>query len=104
MPNLADQIREALAMFSWHGTEPAWIGGFAVVAHRVLRATKDVDFLIEAEAADKVHAALLLNRLELLDELLARHHNPNRNATERHRDGRGTGARSRPAFSTTAGP
>lgn len=59
MPNLAEQIREALAMFSRNGTEPALIGGLAVVAHQVVRATKDVDFLVEAEAADKVHGALL---------------------------------------------
>jgi hypothetical protein len=59
MPNLAEQIREALAMFARNGTEPALIGGLAVVAHQVVRATKDVDFLVEAEAADKVHDALL---------------------------------------------
>jgi hypothetical protein len=59
MSNLAEQIREALSMFARNGTEPALIGGLAVVAHQVVRATKDVDFLVEAEAADKVHAALL---------------------------------------------
>lgn len=59
MPNLAEQIREALAMFARNDTEPALIGGLAVVAHRVVRATKDVDFLVEAEAADRVHGALL---------------------------------------------
>jgi hypothetical protein len=59
MSNLADQIREALVMFERQGTAPALIGGLAVVAHRVVRATKDVDFLVEAEAADIVHDALL---------------------------------------------
>jgi hypothetical protein len=59
MPNLAEQIREALSMFARNGTEPALIGGLAVVAHQVVRATKDVDFLVEAEAANKVHDALL---------------------------------------------
>ena len=59
MPNLAEQIREALSMFARNGTEPALIGGLAVVAHQVVRATKDVDFLVEAEAANKVHVALL---------------------------------------------
>ena len=59
MSNLADQIREALLMFARSGTEPALIGGLAVVAHRVVRATQDVDFLVEAEAADRVHEALL---------------------------------------------
>lgn len=59
MPNLAEQIREALSMFASNDTEPALIGGLAVVAHQVIRATKDVDFLVAVEAADKVHAALL---------------------------------------------
>ncbi|MGQ0709312.1 MAG: hypothetical protein ACT4NV_06130 [Rhodoferax sp.] len=59
MPNLAQQIREALAMFARHGTQPALIGGLAVVAHQVVRATMDVGFLVEAEAADKVHGALM---------------------------------------------
>lgn len=59
MSNLAEQIREALSMFARNGTEPALIGDLAVVAHQVVRATKDVDFLVEAEAADRVHDALL---------------------------------------------
>ena len=59
MPNLAEQIREALSMFARNGTQPALIDGLAVVAHQVVRATKDVDFLLEAEAADQVHGALL---------------------------------------------
>ena len=59
MANLADQIREALTMFARSGTKPALIGGLAVVAHQVVRATTDVDFLLEAEAADRVHDALL---------------------------------------------
>ena len=59
MSNLAEQIREALSMFARNCTEPALIGGLAVVAHQVVRATQDVDFLVEAEAADRVHDALL---------------------------------------------
>ena len=59
MPNLAEQIREALTMFASIDSRPALIGGLAVAAHQVVRATKDVDFLLEAEAADKVHDALL---------------------------------------------
>ena len=59
MSNLAAQIREALSMFADNGTQPALIGGLAVVAHSVVRATKDVDFLVEIEAVDKVHDALL---------------------------------------------
>lgn len=60
MSNLAEQIREALSMFARNSTEPALIGGLAVVAHQVVRATQDVDFLLEAEAADRVHDALLV--------------------------------------------
>lgn len=59
MPDLVEQIREALSMFAQSGTQPALIGGLAVVAHQVVRATQDVDFLVAAEAADKVHSALL---------------------------------------------
>ena len=59
MPNLAEQIREALSMFARNDTQPALIGGLAVVAHQVIRATKDVGFLVAAETADKVHDALL---------------------------------------------
>ena len=47
-------------MFVRVDTKPALIGGLAVVVHQVVRATQDVDFLLEAEAADKVHAALVL--------------------------------------------
>lgn len=42
---LADQITEALAGFSGCRTMPALIGGLALAAHRVVRATQDVDFL-----------------------------------------------------------
>ncbi len=59
MPNLAEQIREALTMFANSDTQPALIGGLAVAAHQVVRATKDVDFLVAAEVADKIHNALL---------------------------------------------
>jgi hypothetical protein len=59
MPNLVEQIREALSMFATVDAKPALIGGLAVAAHSVVRATKDVDFLLEAESADTVHEALL---------------------------------------------
>ena len=45
MSNLAEQIREALSMFARIGTEPALIGGLAVVAHQVVRATEGLDLL-----------------------------------------------------------
>ena len=59
MSSLIEQIREALSAFAAGGTEPVLIGGLAVAAHQVIRATQDVDFLVEAEAADGLHAALL---------------------------------------------
>lgn len=45
MSNLAEQIREALSMFTRSGTAPALIGGLAVVAHQVVRATEGLDLL-----------------------------------------------------------
>jgi len=59
MSSLVKQIREALSAFASNGTEPVLIGGLAVAAHQVIRATQDVDFLVEAEAADGLHATLL---------------------------------------------
>ncbi len=46
-------------MFVRDGKAPKLIGGLAVVAHQVVCATRDVDFLAEAEAADRAHDALL---------------------------------------------
>jgi hypothetical protein len=37
----------------------ALIGGFALPFHGVVRATGDVDFLVQAEGADRLHEALL---------------------------------------------
>ncbi len=51
MPNLVEQIREALSMFARTGTKPALIGGLALVAHSVVRASQNVYFLLEAGAA-----------------------------------------------------
>ena len=59
MTNLADQIREALTAFSDLQTEPALIGGLALAAHKVVRATRDVDFLVDADDADRLHRLLL---------------------------------------------
>lgn len=42
-----------------HGFAVALIGGFALPFHGVRRATGDVDFLVEATGADRLHAALL---------------------------------------------
>lgn len=58
MSRLADQIKEAVEAFAGCRTAPALIGGLALAAHRVVRATQDVDFLVDADDADRVHALL----------------------------------------------
>lgn len=59
MPSLFDQIREALVAFTRLQTPPALIGGLALAAHNVVRATRDVDFLVDADDADRLHGLLL---------------------------------------------
>jgi len=59
MSRLVDQIKEALAAFGALQTQPALIGGLALAAHNVVRATQDVDFLADAADADRLHAVLL---------------------------------------------
>ena len=58
MARLVDQIKEALAAFAGAKTSPALIGGLALAAHQVVRATQDVDFLADADDADKLHEVL----------------------------------------------
>ena len=59
MPKLVDQLKEALGAFAGLDRPPALIGGLALAAHRVVRATQDVDFLVDALDADRIHAILL---------------------------------------------
>lgn len=59
MPRLVDQIRQAVAAFSGLQNKPALIGGLALAAHHVVRATRDIDFLVDAADADRLHAVLL---------------------------------------------
>jgi len=59
MSRLVDQIRQAVAAFVGCKTTPALIGGLALAAHRVVRATRDVDFLVDADDADRLHGILL---------------------------------------------
>ncbi|MGH8214897.1 MAG: hypothetical protein ACREPZ_04305 [Rhodanobacteraceae bacterium] len=58
MSRLADQVTQAIAAFRGCRTEPALIGGLALAAHDVVRATRDVDFLVDADDAQNVHDAL----------------------------------------------
>ena len=59
MTRLLDQIREALAAFRGGATTPALIGGLALAAHQVVRATQDVDFLVDADDADRLHEVIV---------------------------------------------
>lgn len=59
MSRLADQIREAAAVFDALHTVPALISGLALAAHHVVRATRDVDFLVDTDDGDRLHALLL---------------------------------------------
>jgi hypothetical protein len=58
MTRLVDQIKEALAAFASLRTQPALIGGLALAAHNVVRATQDVDFLADAADAEKIDTLL----------------------------------------------
>lgn len=52
MSRLVAQIKQALAAFAAVSLQPALIGGLALAAHKVIRATRDVDFLIDGADAD----------------------------------------------------
>jgi hypothetical protein len=59
MSRLVEQIKQAVAAFVGCKTTPALIGGLALAAHQVVRATRDVDFLADADDADRLHEILL---------------------------------------------
>ena len=59
MSRLVDQIKQAVAAFVGCKTTPALIGGLALAAHQVVRATRDIDFLADAQDADRLHGILL---------------------------------------------
>lgn len=59
MSRLADQVKQAVVAFAGCKIPPALIGGLALAAHDVVRATRDVDFLVDADDAQKVHDALI---------------------------------------------
>jgi hypothetical protein len=59
MSRLADQIKQVLPAFSAMDAPPALIGGLALAAHQVVRASSDVGFLVAADDADRVHQLLL---------------------------------------------
>ena len=59
MSRLVDQLKQAVEAFAGCRTPPALIGGLALAAHAVVRATQDVDFLVDAEDAGRVHETLI---------------------------------------------
>ncbi|MBB5014310.1 nucleotidyltransferase family protein [Rehaibacterium terrae] len=59
MSRLVDQIKQVLAAFADSKQPPALIGGLALAVHNVVRATRDVDFLADADDADRLHRVLL---------------------------------------------
>lgn len=59
MSRLLRQLEEALRALSVCHQQPALIGGLAVVAHKVVRATTDVDLLVAIDDADRVHDVVI---------------------------------------------
>jgi hypothetical protein len=55
---LADQLKEAIDTFEPLQQRPALIGGLALGAHHVVRSTRDIDFLADADDGDRLHALL----------------------------------------------
>lgn len=55
---LGRQIQEVVATLNDGGIDFALIGGLALASHKVIRATQDIDLLIEADEANKVDEIL----------------------------------------------
>ena len=59
LSRLGKQIAEAAVALNAIGARFALIGGLALASHKVVRATQDVDLLVEAEKADAIEAELV---------------------------------------------
>lgn len=55
---LGKQIAEVTAALRTLGVDHALIGGLALASHKVVRATQDVDLLVEADKAGEVEAQM----------------------------------------------
>lgn len=55
---LGRQIEEVIVTLNGLGASFALIGGLALASHKVIRATQDVDLLVDAERADGIDAAV----------------------------------------------
>jgi DNA repair ATPase RecN len=56
--DIKDTLSLAAEALSECGADFALIGGFALAAHGVVRATQDIDFLVDGKKKSEVHAAL----------------------------------------------
>lgn len=55
---LKELLRDIVTALQRHGVSHALVGGMAVAAHGLIRATKDIDFLIDEANADSADTAL----------------------------------------------
>jgi Aminoglycoside-2''-adenylyltransferase len=55
---LGGQLSQVSAARRQVGARYALIGGLALASHKVIRATQDIDLLVEAEKADAIDAKL----------------------------------------------
>jgi len=58
LSRLGTQIAQVAKALNAMGVRFALIGGLALASHKVVRATEDVDLLVEAEKADEIDAEL----------------------------------------------
>ena len=58
LSRLGRQIAEVASALNTIGARFALIGGLALASYKVVRATQDVDLLVEADKADEIDAAL----------------------------------------------
>lgn len=66
MLDLGRQLEEVLSTLADEAVPAALIGGLALAAHRVVRATLDVDLLVASEAAPRLHQRLLAQAYECM--------------------------------------
>lgn len=56
---LGRQLVEALTLLNQIGARHALIGGLALAPHKVIRATRDIDLLVDLDDADRIEVELL---------------------------------------------
>lgn len=56
---LGKQLAEVTAILERIGAQYALIGGLALASHHVIRATQDIDLLVDAQKADEIDGELL---------------------------------------------